>query len=293
MEEQKIKKIMKTYNEFKNNLSKNINSNKKPLFTQQSEDCYLIDEVWINELKKRFNQYNNNKNNRNIKNNIPFTNFSPKFITDFSNIINNINNSKNIRLVNKKLIEYLFNPNDLKNLPIIKYYGGNNKIIIEYKNKNKNDNKALLLINPLDENIMKDNAFIIDIDNKNKLSLYKDLLSEKYNANITSQKYQDFVIPFEQYLQIIINKGNKKHISPQKKNSQNLNNKNKFSSQKININIDKELFKRQILKLLIYIFYHEKNIYNNGISSLKENEYYLINKEWFDKYMNIKNYVYF
>ena len=94
------------------------------------------------------------------------------------------------------------NKNYLKDLPIIQYYGGNNKIIIEYKNKN--DNKALLLINPLDENIMKDNAFIIDIDNKYKLSLYKDLLSEKYNANITSQKYQDFVIPFEQYLKIIL-----------------------------------------------------------------------------------------
>ena len=86
-------------------------------------------------------------------------------------------------------------------MPIIQYYGGNNKIIIEYKNQN--DNKALLLINPLNENIMKYNAFILFINNQYKLSLYENLLSEKYNANITSQKYQDFVIPFEQYLKMV------------------------------------------------------------------------------------------
>ena len=233
MDEESFNIIMQIYNEFKNNLLKNIYNNKTPLFTQQSEDCYLIEDLWINELINCFNLYIYNKKYNRYFNEISLPNCVPIFINDFSEILSNINNSKNLRLVNKKLMIYLMNKNYLKDLPIIQYYGGNNKIIIEYKNKN--DNKALLLIKQFDENIMKDNAFILFINNQYKLSLYENLLSEKYNANITSQKYQDFVIPFEQYLQIIINKGNKKNISPQKKNSQNLNNKNKFSSQKINI----------------------------------------------------------
>ena len=80
----------------------------------------------------------------------------------------------------KKIIEFLCK--DLNGIPIVKYYSGNNKIIIEFK-EDKN-NKALLLINPLDEAPFINKAYILLInDNNQKINLYKGLLNEIDNSN--------------------------------------------------------------------------------------------------------------
>ena len=213
MDEENFQVLKNIYKDFQKKLYENINNSEKSSFTQQSEDCYLVDEIWINDFLKCFNKDNiNNKNNFNIS--------SSLFINDFPNIISSLNNFKKLRLVNKQLIDSFTIKNDLKDLSIIQYYGGNNKIIIEYKNKK--DNKALLLLNPLDDNIMKYKAFILSVSNKDKLFLYRDLLSEKDNSNITSRKkYQNFVISFANYINnsnnASIKRINKESISPQKK----------------------------------------------------------------------------
>ena len=155
MDEQKFKTITNInniYNDIKNNLHNNIKNNNEIII--QSEDCYLIEEPWINELS-------NNNENKSLKNNISLPNSYPIFINNIENIIYNINNSKKLKLVNKKLIDSLFNQNNLNNFGIIHYYGGNNKIILEYKNRN--NNKPLLVIDPLDENIMKDKIYVLTI----------------------------------------------------------------------------------------------------------------------------------
>ena len=296
MEEQNFNKIINIYNDFIKNLNDNINNKKISLFTHQSEDCYLIEEQWINELIKCFNKYNNNNLNKKIF----LQKSSPIFINNFEDIIYNINNSKKLKLVNKKLIDSLLNKNNeniLRDLSIIIYYGGNNKIILEYKNKK--DNKALLLMNQLNENIMKNKSFIIDIDNKYKLSLYKDILSEKDNLHIfIKNNYKNYIIPFEQYLKSNYNNisskiENKKSLSPlELNNSLNNENENIFAFKEQNdINEDKESFKREILKILIYIFYYEKYISDYGVKIFFEKQiYYLIDKEWLDKYLKYYEY---
>ena len=71
---------------------------------------------------------------------------------------------------------------NLNDILIVNYYTGNNKIIIEFK-ENRN-NKALLLINPLDEAPFINKAFILLINDNQKFNLYKDLLNEIDNSNI-------------------------------------------------------------------------------------------------------------
>ena len=283
MDEQKFKtitNIYNIYNDFQNNLHNNIKNNNEIII--QSEDCYLIEEPWINE-------FSNNNENKSLKNNISLPNSYPIFINNIENIISKIYNSKKLKLVNKKLFESLFNQSYLNKFGIIHYYGGNNKIIIEYKHKQ--DNKALLLINPLDKNIMKKNVFIIFISNEYKSYLYKDLLSEKDNS-ILIKKYKNYLITLENYIKNNQNIGNKESILPQNKNIQNLNNENNISSKEQNdINEDKESFKREILKILIYIFYYKKYISDNGEKKISPNQlYYLISKDWLVKYLQYYDY---
>ena len=194
MDEKNVQLLNNIYMNFRNRLFNNINNSDTSLFTQQSEDCYLVEDLWNNELLNYMKENNQNKQyNVNLNNNISF----PTIIKDFDNIIYNIDNFHKLKLVNKKLIESLPNKTDLKDLPVIQYYGGNNKIIIEYKNKK--DNKALLVLNPLDDKIMKYKIFILLVDNNSKLSLYKDLLSE-IDTNISlNQNYKKFVISFYNY----------------------------------------------------------------------------------------------
>ena len=271
MNEKNSKIFMKVYEEFRAKLIENINSTDNSLFTQNSEECYLIEESWINEYINFFNKYD--KDNGSFEINYSFSKNKPIFINDFKSIITYLKNEKKLRLINKKLIELLYETNDLINLSVVKYYGGNDKIIIEYKDK---EDKALLIFNPLNQNSIKNRIFILSININQKLLLYKDLLSEKNNTNILSnQKYQRVIISFENYLNNVNNSNEK---TPQKQNNQSLNNK-------------KESFKKEILKILIYIFYYKKYlIEEKGKVFAEINDYYIINPEWFIKYLEYYDY---
>ena len=155
--------IKKTYDDFRNSLIININNKDKNLFTQNSEDCYLIEESWNDELLKSL--YNSKDSSDYIT--LP-KNFT--FINNFNEIIAHLKDGKKLKLINKQIIDLLYqNDNNLKNIPIIKYCGGNNKLIIEYKNKI--DNKALLLIDPLYQDSITNRIFILSINNRIRPSI--------------------------------------------------------------------------------------------------------------------------
>ena len=278
MDEQNFKLIMKTYYDFRNNLSTKINNINLTLY---SEDCYLIEEPWINELINCFNQCNNNLKNSHSSFKFDFSLPSnpPVFIQNFDGIIKNIKDFKKFRIVNKNLIEFFYK--DLNGIPIVKYYTGNNKIIIEFK-ENRN-NKALLLINPLDEAPFINKAFILLINDNQKFKLYKDLLNEIDNSNIKSKpQYNKVVVQFEEYSKNnqnkpneikklnIINKQQNKHPqdSASKKNKINI-------SQKKVLNLtQRKTTKRQISSQKNNI---EKNSYLNNTANLN-NSKEMINK---------------
>ena len=257
--------LKKEYYDFRNSLIRSIHNKDKNLFTQNSEDCYLIEESWNNELLKYF--YNS-------KDNFLPKNF-PIFINNLNDIIEHLKNEKKLKLINKKFIDLLYqNENNLKNIPIIQYYGGNNKLIVEYKNKRAN--KALLLLEPLNQNSIINRIFILSINNKDKLFLYNDLLSEENNSNIESkQKYKKFVISL-----------NNKPFLP--KPSQTPNDLNQNNT---NQNNTEEIFKKDIIKILIYIFYYQKYLKDEKEKVIKENNSYcLMNKEWLHKFLEYYDY---
>ena len=205
MSDQNFELLVKTYYDFRNDLSTKIKDKNLTLY---SGDCYLIKEPWNNELIKCFNEYNNLRNNNSsFKFDFSFPSNPTCFIQNFENIITNINDLQKFRILSKKIIEFLCK--DLNGIPIVKYYSGNNKIIIEFK-EDKN-NKALLLINPLDEAPFINKAYILLInDNNQKINLYKGLLNEIDNSNIKSRpEYNKVVVQFEEYSKNNLNKPNK------------------------------------------------------------------------------------
>jgi len=122
----------------------------------------------------------------------------------------------------------------------------------------------LLLIDPLGKDDIKKKSFIIIINYKDevrKILLYKDLFNLK---NINEIYINDInnVIPLEKY--------------------------NNNIKQKI-VNINNNL-KRDILKILIYIFYYEKSSNKKDNTFNKYQQYYLINLEWLKAFKEFYNY---
>jgi len=150
------------YNEFRENLSKNINNSK---FQIGSEECFLIEESLNNELIKYFENYDN------IQDINAFENIQSYIINGFPSTLNCLYNNKKIKLISRKLIESISNKDNLMDLIGIKYYCGNNKLIIEYKDK-----KALLLIKPLNVSELNKNIYVIyteDNEEKDKNSFFE------------------------------------------------------------------------------------------------------------------------
>ena len=101
----------------------------------ENEACYLIKESWYN----KFIEIGNHES-------IKF----PEFIYNFNDIISCLKNNKDFKFVNEEFINQLYSKKELRNTKFIKYYTGNNSIIIEFE-KNK-DNKALLIRDFTNEN---------------------------------------------------------------------------------------------------------------------------------------------
>ena len=253
MKEIDFNEVKKNVLYFKQELISNINKNIENYSSFSGEECYIIEKIGYNKLEEYFNQYENIEEHNNFANNE-----LPKIIDNFPSLIDFINNNNKFEIFSKSLLEYLYSKNDLNNLKdynYAKYYAGNNKLIIEFQGKD--EDKAILLIDPLDKDDIKKNSFIIIINYKEeKLWQYKNLINLK-NINEISEYINDNnnVIPLEKY------------------NNSNNN-----------------IFKRDILKILTYIFYYEKPSYNKDNIFNEYYQYYLINLEWLKAFKDFYNY---
>ena len=227
--------------------------------------CYLIDENWYDDLNKNYIRYINTKN---IENRIEFNkliNFpkrDPNFINNFSELIESIENKIEFKLVSKNLMEIIYKKEYLKKFNYIKYYGRNNKLIIEYQIKD--ENKLLLIVDPF--KLIKREIFIIIT---NDVKLYENILSIEYYMNDNIFKNNKNIVPFDEYVK-------EKIYSPlfETKDKDNENNQ--------------ELYREQILRIFVKIYLYEKNIIKNV--SNKGGIYYLINPKWLNKYKKYNNY---
>ena len=207
MDEEDYILIVNEYYNFKEKLSKDIQN---PSIPMQNKDCYLIEESWSNELTNYFDKYHNYKNNNKFKKNTNFLDFLPDkrpvFINNFTSIIKSLKNNKKLIIVSRELIESIYEEDDLKNYNIIKYYSGNNKLIIKFTKND--DKKTLLIINPIYENLIQNinNDFIISIkeEENNTEEIFKELLLKENNMNYEIKLYYNYnIIPFEKYLQLL------------------------------------------------------------------------------------------
>ena len=283
MDEETFISLSSEYYIFRKQFLKNVKSSKISI---DPKDCYLIEESWINDIVDSFNKYDNLKKQKSVNHNFNFIKWlpenDPEFINDIPSILNCIKNNKKFKLVSKNLMEYIYDKKDLIEENYIKYYSGNNKLIIEYKENSKikenNDNKALFIINPCDLNKIKKRAFIISIKNKDKLLLYKEILSDE-DFDIESMQNNNDIVFFE-------------IILPKQSNSNN-NNYTKSSEQKINKDNEKNNSNnKDILKLFIYIFYYEKLLLSDNKNNIfdESHDFYLINPDWLNKYKEYYDY---
>ena len=157
-----------------------------------NEICYLINESWINK-------FINDKNNIDIK--------FPQFLYDFKDIISCIRDNQKFNIIKKQFINNYYSEKELKNAKFIKYYTGNNNIIIEFeKNKEK---RALMIRNfTKEENKIENKSFIILLEDrylneKNKLKLFRKLLSSNESDN-------NIIIPYRAYI-ILLNEFEEKY----------------------------------------------------------------------------------
>ena len=187
------------YLSFIKKLSEDINNNS---IYEEPHDCYLIEESWHIKLLDYFkdNEIQKNKDESNyinlLKKNIP------EVINDFSSIINCIKKEKNFKIINKQLIESLYEKTELLSNNYVKYYSGNKKLIIEFKDNN-NSNKAILLLNPFEENNKK--IFIILFKHDDNKKYFEELLLQKNEFYFElEKKYNgDNIIPFNVYINLL------------------------------------------------------------------------------------------
>ena len=107
--------VKNEYNSFKGKLEKKIRSKK---ITLQNNECYLIENIWENEFSKKITQIeeflksnNNKKLDKKIYNFYPEKN--PIFYDNISSVINGIKKNKKFRLMSKKLIQNIYDKNNL------------------------------------------------------------------------------------------------------------------------------------------------------------------------------------
>ena len=229
-----------------------------------NEICYLIKESWINK-------FINDKNKIDIK--------FPQFLYDFKDIISCIRDNQKFNFVKKQFINNYYSEKELKNTKFIKYYTGNNNIIIEFE-KNK-ENRALMIRNfTKEENKIENKSFIILLEDrylneKNKLKLFRKLLSSNKSDN-------NIIIPYRAYI-ILLNEFEEKY--EKKINIYKYNNEKYIEANEIVNNKNEEL------KNILLNKEKEINDLINEINSIKkasaiENNQININNIYYKK--NIK-----
>ena len=181
MDKQNLALILNEFKSFENKKIKNIKSSS---ITMKSEDCFLIEESWFRELVNIYRNFNNTLSN----NNFSFNENEPIFINNFLSLTN----GQKFKIINKNLIQLIYNEKFSNNNNTVIFYAGNNKIIIEYKDKK--DTIALLLLKRIINDQKINELFFIITNNQDKSSLYEKILNEndidKYNNKyIFSREY--------------------------------------------------------------------------------------------------------
>jgi len=198
MDEQFIKKVINKYKSFRQNLEEQTKNNQIKL---QNSDCYLIKENWDIALNRSINNFENPPRSRYTKNTsstftLPPQN--PEFINDISSFIECINKRNKFKLISKEFID-LVNGKINLNLSqnnIVKFYAGNNKLIIEFRN----ENNAILINYPFSRYYT---LFFIEITKNNwqNQSLYKKILSiEDLNEQIKKEEFNNIIFTKEDFI---------------------------------------------------------------------------------------------
>jgi hypothetical protein len=236
--------FMNEFKTFRTTLESRI---KKSNITYYDNDCYLIDNSWYNELEKivKQSEKNNNqfpKNNRaqsrNISNSkVSFPKQSPIFINEINKAIEYLRSNNKPQLISAKLMSKIIKKEDLKNKKVVKYFPGFNNLIIIFIGNEYNN--GLFLFNPLGENDKNNILFSFIIKNRNNednVQIYSELLQMGTNLNKT---LIDKLIKMNKISHYTIIDNNEE-ISYE-------------SAEYINSSKD-------ILKILISIFYYEKGL---------------------------------
>ena len=178
------------YNLFRQELEESIKNNSLSL---NNSECYLINDTWNKELKNNLDRIESIiKNYSNKLNTIEKKDITPQrkldFVNEISKVIDLLNNKSKFRLFSKELMIELFDINILRKYNTVNYFCGNNLLIIEYKKATIYgiEISSLLIINPLDiDNNYNNSLFIsLKIKEKEKLEIYKQLLSSKNLLNL-------------------------------------------------------------------------------------------------------------
>jgi hypothetical protein len=202
MEEKSFNALKNEYIFFKNRLDENIRNCQITRNLKPSEDCYLIEESYIKQLEESFIDYNNPNTPKNTYKSysgtfIPLPVREPKIINDFKTAINYIDNNKKFALISKKIIQMIDTKNKLIENKCVVYFGGNRKLIIEFKDIN--EKKSLLMVNPLSKHSSNKNIFII-LNNQQKI-LYLDILSDEDYSNIEIMSQQNsYIVSYQNFV---------------------------------------------------------------------------------------------
>jgi len=344
MNEKSFNTLKNEYIFFKNRLDENIRNCQITRNLQPSDDCYLIEESYIKQIEESFIDYNSPNTPKNTYRTfsgsfIPLPLKEPKIINDFKTALNYIDNNKKFALISRRIIQMIDTKNKLIDNNCVVYYGGNRKLIIEFKDVN--EKKSLLLVNPLSKKSSKKNIFII-LSNQQKI-LYLDILSDEDNSNIeTMSKQNSYIVSYENYVtnnyrplsfyQNFMNSysypiSNLKYnvstnftkINPHNNISTPISNDNTSlysqhtklytsdisgiysnntyahaisKKNRVIINFqDESPFKKELLKIFIYIFFYEKSLSENKENFFSDKKKYcLINPQWLTDFKEFYNY---
>ena len=267
------KNISHEFIRFKTSLLSEINNKKWNPNTKN--DCFCIKEKWFNEFEKQINKFNTNGNTKkDSKNNIIkifLENNFPEFINDISSAMEILGKASNLKLISKKFVQLLY-PEELflKNNSV-KYYAGNNRLIIEFKNESNNISDVLLIINPLEKIFSQREIYYFSIKNKDekKIAVFMSLIDNEKTDKFFSN-----------------NKLNLKKLKLINEISNELKEKKILSAKP-----DEPI--NHILKFLIAIYCYELSLTNknNKANFINKNERsYLINPEWIESIKSIYKY---
>ena len=125
--------IIREFLDFKTNLKKEIQNNTN-LKSNYNNECYCIKEDWFKNLEDFVSETINKNKHQEVKNNI-IKNYldknKPELINDISSAINYLEKGINLKIITNKIINAAYKKELLK-YKSVKYYAGNNKLLIEF-----------------------------------------------------------------------------------------------------------------------------------------------------------------